>query len=318
MIPSRQYLWPLILCAIATISSRALCATDVPETVATELHAAQTAYDQGVESARTDPTAAQKYFAQAANGFDKVVKSGVTNGKLLYNLGNAQVQAKQIGSGIGSYLQAQRIMPGDSQLQSNLAHARSLVKDRFDSGGGILMEDVSDWWHLISFNSRLTLAGIFWIAAWSIAAFLLHQPAAARHETARVLVRRAAWGLAICGVFLARPWSAISPPRSCGPKASPPATASWCAKAMATALIRNSPSHFLKALNFACCNGAQVGFLFALAMGNLAGSPQRKPPRREPWTCVERARAACPHKKCSLTRFTSSVILAFPSSRRGA
>ena len=202
MIPSRQYLWPLILCAIATLSSRALCATDVQDTVATELQAAQTAYDQGVESARTDPAAAQKYFAQAANGFDKVVKSGVTNGKLLYNLGNAQVQAKQIGSGIGSYLQAQRIMPGDSQLQSNLAHARSLVKDRFDSGGGILMEDVSDWWHLISFNSRLTLAGMFWIAAWSIAAFLLHQPAAARHETARVLVRRAAWGLAICGVIL--------------------------------------------------------------------------------------------------------------------
>ncbi len=202
MIPSRQYLWPLILCAIATVSSRALCATDVQDTVATELQAAQTAYDQGIESARTDPAAAQKYFAQAANGFDKVVKSGVSNGKLLYNLGNAQVQAKQIGSGIGSYLQAQRIMPGDSQLQSNLAHARTLVKDRFDSGGGILMEDVSDWWHLISFNSRLTLAGIFWIAAWSIAAFLLHQPTAARHETARVLVRRAAWGLAMCGVIL--------------------------------------------------------------------------------------------------------------------
>ena len=202
MIPSRQYLWPLILCAITTISSRALCATDAQDTIATELQAAQTAYDQGVESARTDPAAAQKYFAQAANGFDKVVKSGVTNGKLLYNLGNAQVQAKQIGSGIGSYLQAQRIMPGDSQLQSNLAHARTLVKDRFDSGGGILMEDVSDWWHLISFNSRLTLAGMFWIAAWSIAAFLLHQPTAARHETARVLVRRAAWGLAICGVIL--------------------------------------------------------------------------------------------------------------------
>ena len=202
MIPSRQNLWPLILCAIATISSRALCATDVQDTVATELQAAQTAYDQGVESARTDSAAAQKYFAQAANGFDKVAKSGVTNGKLLYNLGNAQVQAKQIGSGIGSYLQAQRIMPGDSQLQSNLAHARSLVKDRFDSGGGILMEDVSDWWHLISFNSRLTLAGIFWIAAWSIAAFLLHQPAAARHETTRVLVRRIAWGLAMCGVIL--------------------------------------------------------------------------------------------------------------------
>ena len=202
MSSSRPYLWLIILCALAALSPNALCANDVNQKFAAELQTAQSAYDQGIEVARTDPAAAQKYFVEAANGFDKIVKSGVTNGQLLYNLGNAQVQAKQIGSGIGSYLQAQRIMPGDSQLQSNLAHARSLVKNRFDSGGGILMEDVSDWWHLISFNSRLTLAGMFWIAAWVIAALLFHKPTAARHETARVFVRRAAWGFAICGIIL--------------------------------------------------------------------------------------------------------------------
>ncbi|MSR33603.1 MAG: hypothetical protein EXS12_02195 [Phycisphaerales bacterium] len=203
MSPSRPHFWPIILCALAALSPSAICANDVNEKFAAELQAAQTAYDQGVEIARTDPAAAQKYFAEAAKGFDKIVKSGVTNGQLLYNLGNAQVQAKQIGSGIGSYLQAQRIMPGDSQLQSNLAHARTLVKDRFDSGGGMLMEDVSAWWHLISFKSRLTLAGMCWIAAWALAAFLLCKPAVAHHETARVLVRRVAWSCAIVGVILA-------------------------------------------------------------------------------------------------------------------
>ncbi len=197
-----KWLASLFMCAIAFISSNALCANDVDQKFAAELQSAQTAYDQGIQSARTDPAAAQKYFTQAANEFDKIVKSGVTNGQLLYNLGNAQVQAKQIGSGIGSYLQAQRIMPGDSQLQSNLAHARSLVKDRFDVGGGILMEDVSAWWHMISFNSRLTLAGLFWIIAWTIAALLLHKSVAAQHETARVLLRRVAWGCALCGVIL--------------------------------------------------------------------------------------------------------------------
>ena len=107
-----------VIATCAALSQNALCADDVG---LNELNAAQSAYDHGIEVARTDPEAAQKYFIEAANGFEKVVNGGVTNGQLFYNLGNAQVQSKQIGSGIGSYLQAQRIMPGDSQLQSNLA-----------------------------------------------------------------------------------------------------------------------------------------------------------------------------------------------------
>ena len=168
-----------------------------------DLNAAQSAYDHGIEVARTDPEAAQKYFMDAASGFEKVVNGGVTNGHLLYNLGNAQVQSKQIGGGIGSYLQAQRIIPEDSQLQSNLAHARSLVKDRFQSGGGMLMEDVSAWWHFISFNGRLTLAEIAWITCWTIAAFLFYRPAIQTQSLARVLARRTACVCAIIGVILA-------------------------------------------------------------------------------------------------------------------
>lgn len=188
-----------VIATCAALSQNALCADDVG---LNELNAAQSAYDHGIEVARTDPEAAQKYFIEAANGFEKVVNGGVTNGQLFYNLGNAQVQSKQIGSGIGSYLQAQRIMPGDSQLQSNLAHARSLVKDRFNSGGGMLMEDVSAWWHIISFNGRLTLAEILWTVAWTIAALLFYRPATQGQSLTRLLARRAAWGCAIIGMIL--------------------------------------------------------------------------------------------------------------------
>ena len=94
-----------VIAACAALSQSALCADDVG---LNELNAAQSAYDHGIEVARTDPEAAQKYFIESANGFEKVVNGGVTNGQLFYNLGNAQVQSKQIGSGIGSYLQARR------------------------------------------------------------------------------------------------------------------------------------------------------------------------------------------------------------------
>ncbi|MCE9620367.1 MAG: SH3 domain-containing protein [Planctomycetes bacterium] len=199
MRPLRRMVPFAAMCALALLATTARGA-DAP--LSADLLAAQSAYDQGVEKSKSDPEAAQKLFLQSADGFEKIAQSGIANGPLLYNLGNAQVQAKQVGRGIGSYLRAQRIMPGDTQLQSNLAHARSLVKDRFDSGGGILMEDVSAWWHLLSFNGRLALAGLLWTGAWIGAALLFLRPTSLHHESARAVLRRVCWSCGIVGAVL--------------------------------------------------------------------------------------------------------------------
>ncbi len=132
------------------------------------LATSQAAYDRGMELQRHDPNSAALQFESSAKGFQELLDHGVVNGSLLYNLGNSQLQQGLTGAAIGSYLQAQRLIPGDSRLQANLAHARSLVRDRFDRGSGLLLEDVAGWWHLLSQNTRLALAAVLWIAGWVV------------------------------------------------------------------------------------------------------------------------------------------------------
>lgn len=167
---------------------------------AVDLADAQGAYDRAAELQRTDPAASRVQFEAAAKGFQALVDRGLVNGPLLYNLGNAQMQLGQTGAAIGSYLRAQRLMPGDGRLQANLAHARTQVKDRFDRGSGLLLEDVAGWWHLLSQPTRLTLAAVAWIAAWGLACARLLRPSApivrARWTST------AAWALGLSGAVL--------------------------------------------------------------------------------------------------------------------
>ena len=167
---------------------------------AVDLADAQGAYDRAAELQRTDPAASRVQFEAAAKGFQALVDRGLVNGPLLYNLGNAQMQLGQTGAAIGSYLRAQRLMPGDGRLQANLAHARTQVKDRFDRGSGLLLEDVAAWWHLLSQPTRLTLAAVAWIAAWGLACARLLRPMApivrARWTST------AAWALGLSGAVL--------------------------------------------------------------------------------------------------------------------
>lgn len=167
---------------------------------AADLAAAQGAYDRATELQRTDPAASRAQFEAAAKGFQALVDQGLVNGPLLYNLGNAQMQLGQTGAAIGSYLRAQRLMPGDGRLQANLAHARTQVKDRFDRGSGLLLEDVAAWWHLLSQPTRLTLAAVAWITAWGLVCVRLLRPMA---PIARARwTPTAAWALGLSGAVL--------------------------------------------------------------------------------------------------------------------
>ena len=186
----------ILLACLTLAATRAHAADD-----STTLADAQSSYDQGVELQRTDANAAHAAFEKAAKGFGELVDQGSVNGPLLYNLGNAQMQLGQTGAAIGSYLKAQRLMPGDSRLQANLAHARSQVKDRFDRGNGLLLEDVAGWWHLLPQKSRFALAISMWLGAWLIVIVRLLAPTLLTARTQRVAVP-AAWVLGIAGAVL--------------------------------------------------------------------------------------------------------------------
>ena len=94
------------------------------------LEEAQTAYAEGVDLAATDGPRAIGSFKEAARRYEQLATDGVRNGFLYYDLGNAYLQARDIGSAILWYRRAGRLVPGDPRLEHNLATARSLCRDR--------------------------------------------------------------------------------------------------------------------------------------------------------------------------------------------
>ncbi|MCA9289829.1 MAG: hypothetical protein KDA25_01805, partial [Phycisphaerales bacterium] len=78
------------------------------------------AYDRGVAVVRTNPSVARAAFRDAAERFELLVDDGLVNGPLLYNLGNARLQAGDLGGAVLAYRWAERHMPSDPRLQTNL------------------------------------------------------------------------------------------------------------------------------------------------------------------------------------------------------
>ena len=93
------------------------------------LQEAQIAYENGVEMQSVDPVASTQSFKNAANRYQLLVSDGVENGKLWYNLGNAYLQSGEVGEAIASYKSAQRFIPLNGRLKTNLEHARLLVQN---------------------------------------------------------------------------------------------------------------------------------------------------------------------------------------------
>jgi len=133
------------------------------------LEEAHTAYARGLEQRAADPAEAKASFERAVNRFGVLVDDGQATGPLLYNLGNAQVQAGRIGPAIATYLRAESRMPGDPRLAENLAHARSLVRTRVDADGGTaLIDRLLFWHHAWSPAVRLVVFAFAWFLLWGM------------------------------------------------------------------------------------------------------------------------------------------------------
>jgi len=156
----------------------------------TTLLAAQQAYDTGMSLLRSDPAEARRRFAESASLFSAVRDGGADNAALHYNLGNAQLQARRVGPAIASYLRAERGSPGDVRVQQNLAHARTMVTDRFERAGSTtLIESVASWWHVLSIPTRLRVAIGAWALLWLVVIVRLIRPQLAASEGASLALR---------------------------------------------------------------------------------------------------------------------------------
>jgi tetratricopeptide (TPR) repeat protein len=69
-------------------------------------------------------------YSAAAEMYESVLKTGVVNGGVLFNLGNAYYRQNRIGESIAAYRGASRFLPRDAEVAANLEYAR---KRRADS-----------------------------------------------------------------------------------------------------------------------------------------------------------------------------------------
>ena len=132
---------------------------------------AQSSYDRGNTLQPVDPEAAREAYIESADGWRRAINSGINNGRIWTNLGNAEFRAGRLGLAVAAYLEADSLMPGNATVGSNLALARNQVPARFDAEGvTVLYDTVSDGWHVLGFDVRWWIAGICWIGFWMILA----------------------------------------------------------------------------------------------------------------------------------------------------
>ena len=158
----------LLLIAICVPAALGASSLTVPQRDAVLLEA-HDAYALGLQLRSSDVGAAKQSFLRAVDRFRVLEDDGVINGALLYNLGNAQVQAGRIGAGIATYLRAEPFMGADARLTENLAYARSLVRTQVRADGGDAMLDRLLFWHTAwSPRTRLVLFALTWCVLWGV------------------------------------------------------------------------------------------------------------------------------------------------------
>ncbi len=79
-------------------------------------------------------------FVEAAAAYQALVDTGVADGTLYYNLGNAYFKAGDLGRAILNYRRAQLLLPRDPDVSANLQLARAQTSDLLEAeDGGVLV-----------------------------------------------------------------------------------------------------------------------------------------------------------------------------------
>ncbi len=140
-----------LLCAILVLGAAAQVARAAsPEE---SFEAACHAYEQGK-------------WDEAADGFRALLKYGLADWRLEYNLGNAEYKRGHLGEAILHYERARRLEPAEQDIAANLAMARGRIRDVVeDDAPGLLtaLRALQDRLG-VSAQAAMCLAG-FWLIA---------------------------------------------------------------------------------------------------------------------------------------------------------
>lgn len=109
-------------------------------------------------------------YQTAVDRFEAIADSGVVNGRLYYNLGNAYLKSNRLGPALLWYERALRLIPDDPDLRFNINYARSLTKDAVDESGTPLVRIFFFWKYQLSHRTIVAMAIGFNFVFWGLLA----------------------------------------------------------------------------------------------------------------------------------------------------
>ncbi len=140
---------------------------------------------------------AEGRYPQAIESYRKIIETGMINGAVFYNLGNAYFKDNQLGRAILSYERARRLLPRDPDVSANLALANQLTADKITTNQSSLWGRVAGWL-MRSLNIAELTRGTFLL--YLITAIMAVAAIWAQEDKLR---RRLLLGCLIFGVFFA-------------------------------------------------------------------------------------------------------------------
>lgn len=106
-------------------------------------------------------------YRKALLRFEKLVREGVVNGRLYYNLGNTYFQLHDLGRAVLNYRRAQQYIPGDDNLRQNLLAARAQQSDRIEPQQEVMIVRTLLFWHYdLPVRTRLILLAVANLLFW--------------------------------------------------------------------------------------------------------------------------------------------------------
>ena len=124
------------------------------------------------EVATANDLYAKSKFQQAADSYESLIQRGINNGYLHYNLGNTYIRLGKIGPAILNYMNAQKLIPRNENLQANLNFAIQQTQDKISPPAHSALSTFFFWVNDLNVDENINLAItvnlIFWmiLTAW--------------------------------------------------------------------------------------------------------------------------------------------------------
>lgn len=125
------------------------------------------------DNARNFIAAMEAYKAEdypaAIDLLESIAASGIENGLLYYNLGNAYLKNNDLGHAILWYARAEKLLPNDPDLRFNYDYALTLTRDASDGEATPLVRILFFWKFQLGPRTVVTLSIFFCTLFWSLA-----------------------------------------------------------------------------------------------------------------------------------------------------